>query len=62
MAKKPAEQAADGTVKARVIVAGTFGKMNDVVTLDKAAAEAAQALGDVDAHPDAVAYAESLKG
>jgi hypothetical protein len=32
------------------------------VTLDKAAAEAAQALGDVDAHPDAVAYAESLKG
>jgi hypothetical protein len=61
MAKKPAEQA-DGTVKARVIVAGTFGKMNDVVTLDKATAEAAQALGDVDAHPDAVAYAESLKG
>lgn len=63
MAKKqPAEQADDGTVKARVIVAGLFGQMNDVVVLDKAAAEAAQASGDIDAHPDAVAYAESLKG
>jgi hypothetical protein len=62
MAKKPAEKVDDGSVKARVIVAGLFGKMNDVVVLDKATAEAAQASGDIDAHPEAVAYAESLKG
>lgn len=59
MAKK--EQPADGKVKARVIVAGLFGKMNEVVELDKDAAEAAKASGDIDTHPDAVAYAESLK-
>jgi hypothetical protein len=62
MAKKPAEKVDDGSVKARVIVAGLFGSMNDVVVLDKAAAAAAQATGDIDTHPDAVAYAESLKG
>jgi hypothetical protein len=62
MAKKQADKIDDGTVKARVIVAGLFGKMNDVVVLDKAEAEAAQAMGDIDTHPDAVAYAESLKG
>jgi hypothetical protein len=63
MAKKPAaEKVDDGSVKARVIVAGLFGSMNDVVVLDKAAAAAAQATGDIDTHPEAVAYAESLKG
>jgi hypothetical protein len=63
MAKKPAvEKVDDGSIKARVIVAGLFGAMNEVVVLDKAAAAAAQATGDIDTHPDAVAYAESLKG
>lgn len=61
MAKKQ-EPADDGKVKARVIFAGAFGRMNEVVLLDKAAAEAAQASGDIDTHPEAVAYAESLKG
>jgi hypothetical protein len=62
MAKKPVEKVDDGSVKARVIVAGLFGSMNDVVVLDKATADAAQAIGDIDTHPEAVAYAESLKG
>lgn len=48
---------ADGQVKARVLSDGVFGKVNDVVVVDKAVADAA---GDLDAHPDAVAYAESL--
>jgi hypothetical protein len=61
MAKKQLEVDA-GKVKARVIFEGTFGRMNDVVELDKDIAEAAQAAGDVDTHPESVAYAESLKG
>jgi len=48
---------ADGQVKARVLVDGVFGKVNDVVVVNKAVAEGAS---DLDAHPDAVAYAESV--
>lgn len=54
MAKK---QAADGQVKARVLIEGTFGKVNDIVVVDKVIAEGN---GDLDPHPDAVAYAESI--
>jgi hypothetical protein len=48
---------AEGQVKARVLVDGAFGKVNDIVVVDKAMAEAA---GDLDPHPEAVAYAESI--
>ncbi|MGJ7512349.1 hypothetical protein [Variovorax sp. GT1P44] len=55
MAKPKA--ADEGQVKARVLCAGQFGAVNDVVVVDKAVAEAN---GDLDPHPDAVAYAESI--
>ena len=48
------------SVKARVLVDGSLGKVNDVVLLD--AADLPQWAGVVDADPAAVAYAESLKG
>jgi len=56
MAKK---QAAEGQVKARVLVDCHLGKVDEVVALE--AAEVAQCAGLVDADPAAVAYAESLK-
>ena len=61
MVKTANSQPTDGNkVKARVIVDGPFGKVNDVVTFDTlAAAEAAAA--QVDASAGAVAYAESLQ-
>lgn len=45
------------TVQARVLVDGAYGKVNDVVEVPAAEAEAS---GELDAHPDAVAYALSL--
>ncbi len=45
------------TVKARVLVDGAYGKVNDVVTVTPAVAKASS---ELDADPDAVAYAESL--
>lgn len=57
MAKK---KAAEGQVKARVLVDCHLGKIDEVVTLE--ATEVAQCAGLVDADPAAVAYAESLKG
>jgi len=45
-------------VKARVLVSGQYGEVDDVVEV---AAEEADASADLDANPDAVAYAESLK-
>lgn len=60
MAKKP-DPADEGKVKARVIVSGSFGKVDEVALLDKTELAAAIAMGEVDPHPDAVAYAESLK-
>lgn len=56
MAKNQTPTAAD-TVKARVLVDGAYGKVNDVVEVTAAEAESS---GELDAHPDAVAYAESL--
>lgn len=56
MAKNQTPTAAE-TVKARVLVDGAYGKVNDVVEVPAAEAEAS---GELDAHPDAVAYAESL--
>ncbi|MFC5524022.1 hypothetical protein [Polaromonas jejuensis] len=45
------------SVKARVLVDGQYGKVNDVVTVTAAAARASS---ELDADPAAVAYAESL--
>jgi hypothetical protein len=46
-------------VKVRILVDSAYGKCNDVVELD---AKLVKSLaGTVDADPDAVAYAESLK-
>ena len=48
----------DALVKARVLVFCAYGKPDDVVevTAEQAASS------ELDAHPDAVAYAESLTG
>ena len=49
------------TTKARVLVDGAFGKADDVIEIEDEALESAVASGQVDATPEAVAYAESLK-
>lgn len=46
-------------VKARVLVDCVFGKVDDVVEVTEA--QAREHASDLDAHPDAVAYAEALK-
>lgn len=51
------ESAAAALVKARVLTACNYGKPDDVVEVNSAEADASP---DLDAHPDAVAYAESL--
>lgn len=59
---KPPPQAglfgSGGTVRARVICAGTFGAVDDVVEV---AADLAAQSDELDADPAAVAYAESLQ-
>jgi len=47
--------------KARVLVAGVFGATDDVVELPSDALAIGVAAGQLDQHPDAVAYAASLK-
>ena len=56
MSKSPKEP--EGKVKVRVLRACQYGKCDDVVMIDGALAASLE--GVVDAHPDAVAYAESL--
>lgn len=51
----------DAAVKARVLVDGSYGKVDDVVEIAADQIDAAVKSGEVDPHPDAVAYAESLK-
>jgi hypothetical protein len=75
MATKPkaAKAAPDmpaGMVKARVLVEGAHGKVNDVVVVDQALIDAMQervaadatksTSAELDADPAAVAYAESI--
>lgn len=55
MATKPKSE--DAQVKARVLVDCAHGKCNDVVLV---AASVAEGSPELDAHPEAVAYAESL--
>ena len=56
MSKKQAQETSV-LVKARVLVDGAFGKVNDVVEVDQEVAHG----GELDTSPEAVAYAESLK-
>lgn len=55
MATKPKSE--DAQVKARVLVDCAHGKCNDVVLV---AASIAEGSPELDANPEAVAYAESL--
>ena len=60
-AKAQAAAASGASVKVRVLVRCGLGAANDVVSLTAAEAEQAAASGEVDPHPDAVAYAEGLQ-
>jgi hypothetical protein len=61
MAKKPTAAAEDGgRIKVRVLMRCTWGAPDEVVLLTPAEVEQATASGEVDPHPDAVAYVESL--
>lgn len=51
-------KAEEGKVKVRVLTQCGYGNANDVVVITET--EAKNAVGLVDADPDAVAYAESL--
>ena len=46
--------------KVRVLVEGAFGKPDDVIELEGEELAQALASGQVDPHPEAVAYAEAL--
>ena len=52
---------AAAATKVRVLVEGHYGKPDDVIELEGEALAQALASGQVDPHPDAVAYAEGLK-
>lgn len=60
-ASAPAPETTPETVKARVLVTGAFGVINDLVELTPDLLKQAEQTGQVDPHPDAVAYAASLK-
>jgi hypothetical protein len=49
------------TVKGRVLMDGTWGRVNQVIDILPSMVEEAEQSGQVDTHPDAVAYAESLR-
>lgn len=50
-----------GNTKARVLLDCAYGKVDDVIEILPDDLLGAEASGHVDTHPDAVAYAESLK-
>lgn len=58
MAKKQPTEGAQ--VEARVLLDCSWGAADQVVTLSKDEADAGVAAGELDTHPDAVAYAKSL--
>ena len=47
--------------KVRVLTECIYGKANDIAELTEAEIKSAKESGIVDDHPDAVAYAESIK-
>lgn len=49
------------SIKARVLMDGLYGKVDDVIEIPASELQQAEASGQIDTHPDAVAYAESLK-
>ncbi len=51
---------AEGLVKARVLVACAYGNPDDVIEIEAELAETLK--GVIDTDPEAVKYAESLKG
>lgn len=59
--KNDSAVAADEPVEARVLVDGAYGKINDVVEIPAESIDSAVAAGEIDTHPDAVAYAKTLK-
>lgn len=52
---------ANDLIEVRVLSLCQLGVANDVVEVPKAAVEGLKSLGYVDDHPEAVAYAKSLK-
>ncbi len=58
MAKKQATENAQ--IEARVLVDSSWGAVNEVIVVTKEEADAGVAAGEIDIHPDAVAYAKSL--
>lgn len=64
-AQKPKKRASDDAghgTKCRGLMSCAWGEPDDVVTLSGTDLDGAIALGAVDPHPDAVAYAEGLMG
>lgn len=59
-AKDTPKKQAPSAIKARVLVDGVFGRADQVVSLTADQLAQAQATGQVDAHPDAVAHAQTL--
>lgn len=59
--KKDAAVGTGEPVEARVLVDGAYGKVDDVVEIPAESVDAAVGTGEVDIHPDAVAYAKTLK-
>lgn len=57
----PTSEPVPKLIKARVLASGAFGEINDVVELPPDLLAQGVAGGQVDSHPDAVAYAVSLK-
>lgn len=58
MAKKQPTEGAQ--VEARVLLSCSWGAADDVVTLTREEAEIGVSSGELDTHPDAVAYAKSV--
>jgi len=56
----PSPASAPELIKARVLASGAFGAIDDVVELPPDLLAQGVASGQVDSHPDAVAYAASL--
>ena len=59
-APSPAPTPAPELTKARVLATGAFGVINQVVEVDANTLKQGVAAGQLDPHPDAVAYAASL--
>jgi hypothetical protein len=57
----PEPAAAPELIPVRVLATGAFGRIDSVVLLTPAEVAQGVASGQVDPHPDAVAYAASLK-